>query len=108
QGGLQRATGTSGKGLPTSLDLLDPGSPTLELLAGRSPPPGVVYHSIIGVEGKGRDKGDGVVSYNSAHIDGVTSELTVPASHTEVHHHPLAVREVRRILVQHWESLRPR
>src|SRR5207248_3164386 len=42
--------------IPTSLDLLSPGSPALELLAAKSSPPGVHYHSIIGVyHGKGKD-----------------------------------------------------
>jgi pimeloyl-ACP methyl ester carboxylesterase len=91
--------------VPTSLDLLSPGSPALELLAARSPPPGVLYHSIIGVSsGRVPDGGDGVVPYTSAHIDGVVSELVVPADHTHVHHHARAVLEVRRILHEHARS----
>ena len=40
------------------------------------------FHSIIGeVYGKGKDSGDGVVPYRSAHLDGVDSEIVVPASH---------------------------
>src|SRR5262249_40613626 len=35
-------------GLPNSVDLLEPGSPALELLAARPRPEGVHYHSIIG------------------------------------------------------------
>src|SRR5262249_17726248 len=34
--------------IPTSVDLLAPGSPALEVLAARLPPEGVHYHSIIG------------------------------------------------------------
>jgi hypothetical protein len=45
--------------------------------------------------------GDGVVPYNSAHLDDVDSELVVPADHYHVHHHPLAVLEVGRILREH-------
>ena len=47
------------------------------------------------------EPGDEIVPAASAHIDGVDSELIVPASHFQVHQHPLAVREVRRILIEH-------
>ena len=47
------------------------------------------------------DPGDGVVPYASAHLDGVDSEQVVAADHFHVHQHPLAVREVRRILLEH-------
>jgi pimeloyl-ACP methyl ester carboxylesterase len=104
--------------LPTSLDLLAPGAPALELLAARPIPRGVHYHSIIGVlphenylvesllpGGKSKFGTDGVVPYTSAHLDGVDSEIIVPADHIHVHHHPLAVQEVRRILMEHVQSL---
>jgi hypothetical protein len=103
--------------LPTSVDLLAPGAPALELLSHLPRPDRVRYHSIIGVvPGKkavlaaflaGNDdrKGsDGVVPYSSAHLEDVESELVVPADHVTIHHHPLAVLEVRRILLEH---LRP-
>jgi pimeloyl-ACP methyl ester carboxylesterase len=92
--------------LPTSVDLLAPGAPALEILAARRAPPGVHYHSIIGeVFGKGDKGGDGVVSVASAHLPGVDSELVVPADHFHVHHHPRAVLEVRRILQEHLNQL---
>jgi pimeloyl-ACP methyl ester carboxylesterase len=104
-------------GLPTSVDWLAPGAPALELLASRTAPAGVRYHSVIGVEpcnpywlgavlpGAETDgKSDGIVSYASAHLDGVASELTVPADHFHVHSHPLSVAEVRRILQEHAQS----
>jgi pimeloyl-ACP methyl ester carboxylesterase len=98
--------------IPTSVDLLAPGAPALELLAARKPAAGVHYHSIIGVTpannlvverwfGGGGGPSDGVVPYASAHLEGVDSELVVPADHYSVHHHPLAVLEVRRILLEH-------
>jgi pimeloyl-ACP methyl ester carboxylesterase len=102
-----------GKSLPTSVDLLAPGAPALELLASRCRPEGVHYHSIIGVTtsktadlerflaGDGKEPGDGVVPYTSAHLPQVDSELVVPADHHHVHQHPLAVLEVRRILLEH-------
>jgi hypothetical protein len=100
--------------VPSSVDLLAPGSPALELLADRPRPEGVRYHSVIGVippsangldrlllSTEGGEPGDGVVPYRSAHLEGVDSELVVPADHFTVHHHPLAVLEVRRILLEH-------
>jgi pimeloyl-ACP methyl ester carboxylesterase len=93
--------------MPTTLDLLTPGSPALELLASRQAPPRVAYHTIAGVLfGQGENGSDGVVPYRSAHIDFAESEVVVPADHLTVHHHPAAVREVRRILLEHWQKLR--
>src|SRR5438552_10326497 len=99
----------------TSVDLLEPDSPALELLAAESRPEGVHYHSIIGilppdeswintitpVSRHGKEKSDGIVPYSSAHLDGVDSELVVPADHMQVHQHPLSTLEVRRILLEH-------
>jgi hypothetical protein len=48
---------------------------------------------------------DGVVSDGSAHADDAVSEITVTADHVNVHRHPLAVLEVRRILLEHAGSL---
>jgi pimeloyl-ACP methyl ester carboxylesterase len=100
--------------LPTSIDLLAPGAPALELLAYKPAPQGTHYHSIIGVVphlnyvqrallpgGHSREGTDGVVPYSSAHLDKVDSEQIVPADHLNVHCHPLAVIEVRRILLEH-------
>jgi pimeloyl-ACP methyl ester carboxylesterase len=100
--------------LPTSVDLLDPKSPALELLAGRPRPAGVHYHSVIGVlphpdllietfapGGNSKQGTDGIVPYASAHLEGVDSELVVPADHSHVHQHPLSVAEVKRILLEH-------
>jgi pimeloyl-ACP methyl ester carboxylesterase len=96
------ANAEDGGRLPTSIDLLNPGSPELELLAARPAPPGILYHSIIGVAyGQVPDGSDGVVAYRSAHIDGVRSELVVPAEHTQVQGYPASVLEVRRILYEH-------
>jgi pimeloyl-ACP methyl ester carboxylesterase len=104
--------------IPTSVDMLDPGEPALELLAAKPRQEPVRYHSVIGLLPRSRlgiegwipgvgipELGDGVVPYRSAHLDGVESEVTVPADHMHVHHHPLAVREVRRILLEHAKSL---
>jgi pimeloyl-ACP methyl ester carboxylesterase len=109
--------GRAEDGIPNSVDLLDPRSPALELLAARPRPANVRYHSIIGVvpadqapverwlSGTSNEVGDGVVSYASAHLEGVSSEVVVPSDHMHIHHHPLAVLEVRRILLEHLQSL---
>ena len=44
--------------------------------------------------------GDGVVKYESAHIEGVESELVVRFGHS-VQGQPKAIEEVRRILPEH-------
>jgi pimeloyl-ACP methyl ester carboxylesterase len=95
--------------LPTSLDLLEPGAPALEVLARHGPPAGVHFHSIIGaIHGQGTKSSDGIVPYSSTHIDGVDSEVLVPADHLTVHDHPQSVLEVRRILHEHLEEVRNR
>jgi hypothetical protein len=108
----------SGK-VPTSVDLLAPDSPALQLLAAREKPELVHYHSVIGVShskeavierflsGSNGEPGDGVVPYRSAHLDSVDSEVVVPAVHSEVHHHPLSILEVRRILLEHLRQTSP-
>jgi hypothetical protein len=104
--------------VPTSVDLLEPGSPCLELLASQPKSDGVHFHSIIGVlpsdeswvnwitpvSRHGKEKSDGIVSYSSAHLDGVDSELVIPADHMEVHQHPQSILEVRRILLEHLQQ----
>jgi pimeloyl-ACP methyl ester carboxylesterase len=95
--------------LPTSLDLLAPGEPALELLAARPAPQGVLYHSVVGVScGKVPDGSDGVVPFESAHLASAASEVIVQADHMHVHHHPRAVQEVRRILLEHLRTAQPR
>jgi pimeloyl-ACP methyl ester carboxylesterase len=99
------------KQLPTSIDLLAPDAPALRVLAARPPPPGVPYHSIIGVEPPSwrpfgqPEPGDGIVACKSAHLDGVESELVVPATHSTVHQTAATVQEVRRILLEHLKTL---
>ncbi len=97
--------------ITNSIDSLSPRSPIFPVLVATPHPPWVTYHNIIGMiprEGLlGKlTSGDGVVRYESAHMDDVASELIVPADHSSVHTHPLAVLEVRRILLQHLAELR--
>jgi pimeloyl-ACP methyl ester carboxylesterase len=91
----------------TSIESLAPESPFLPAMLAAHAAPWVKYHNVVGVTGledKQRlpDKAtDGVVPYDSAHLDGVHSELPVAADHLGVHRHPLTVLEVRRILLEH-------
>lgn len=80
-----------------------PGSVLLEELVDTQPPSGVKAHSIIPVRGDLPPYGqtDGVVRYESAHLDWVASELVVPRSGHSVQRNPIAIEEVRRILVEH-------
>jgi hypothetical protein len=47
-------------------------------------------------------KTDGVVAYESAHIDGVASEVVVRSPHS-TQGHPETIEEMRRILREHIE-----
>jgi hypothetical protein len=93
------------RGLPTSIDDMTPGNPMLRVLEHRPIAPGVSAHSIIAVRGDSapEDGGDGVVSYSSAHIEGVESELVVRSGHS-TQQKPPSIEEVRRILLLHGDA----
>jgi hypothetical protein len=88
---------------PTSLDNMRANNRFLVTLHELPIAAGVTAHSIIAVKGVGplEDEGDGVVKYPSAHLDGVASELVVRHSGHSVQEQPLAIQEVRRILLEH-------
>jgi hypothetical protein len=60
----------------------------------------VPFHSIIGHLGDndGPGSSDGVVDYQSSHLDGAESEKLAPAGHAALISHPDAVAEIKRIL----------
>jgi pimeloyl-ACP methyl ester carboxylesterase len=97
--------GTVG-GIPTSITNMTPGNPFIQNLASIPIADGVVAHSIIAVDSDGpfKDGGDGVVKYESAHIDGVASEKVVRSSHS-VQGNPETIQEVKRILIEHAKGL---
>lgn len=68
--------------------------------------PGVAAHSIIPVRGELPPQGqsDGVVAFESAHLDWTESELVIPRSGHSVQRNPLAIEEVRRILELHADA----
>lgn len=88
---------------PTSIDILEPRSSILRAIHGLRPSCAVTMHSIIGngVDWPLSGPGDNVVPVSSARLPGVVSEVLVPAVHTEVHHHPITVLEMERILGDH-------
>jgi triacylglycerol esterase/lipase EstA (alpha/beta hydrolase family) len=88
--------------LPTSVDNMSPGHPFLRALNDLPIDPRITAHSIIAVLGDAPflGKNDGVVAYESAHIDGVESEKVVRSSHS-TQANPDTIEEVRRILREH-------
>jgi pimeloyl-ACP methyl ester carboxylesterase len=88
--------------LPTSVDNMSPGHPFLRALNDLNIDPGITAHSIIAVLGEGPLTGrtDGVVAYESAHIEGVESEKVVHSGHS-TQSHPETIEEVKRILIEH-------
>lgn len=95
----------------TSLDSLAPESPILPVMLRSQRPPWITTHNICGVVrdeglfGHAAHEGDGVVAFESAHLDDTASEIVVNADHVTVHRHPLSVLEVRRILLEHLDDL---
>ncbi len=101
--------------VPTNVDALAPSSPFLETMQAAQPANWVTYHNIIGLMQDTSPlafvvkDSDGVVGVDSARLPGAKSEIIVPADHAHVHRHPLAILEVRRILLEHldeWQRVR--
>ena len=84
-----------------SISGMSPGNPGIEAVRKITVAPGIHAHSIIPTlqDGPLEDRDDGVVQYKSAHIDGVESELVIEHQGHSTQSNPLAVREVRRILL---------
>jgi hypothetical protein len=94
------------RGIPNSVDLLEPDSLILQATERLPYRYGVALHSIIGDDRWTLSQGpsDGVVSVASARVGGVQSELVVDAKHSEVQRVPETVREVTCILSHHAAS----
>ena len=93
--------------VPSSIDNMKPDTPFLQTLAALEVAPDVHAHSIIAVLPGQEDiesGHDGVVSFESAHLDGVDSELVVRSGHS-TQSHPLTIAEIRRILLEAIPSL---
>jgi hypothetical protein len=88
--------------IETSIDNMDWSNPGLRVLASLPIAPGVRANSIIPVESAPIETGDdGVVGYQSAHIEPVESELVVLGSGHSTQANPETIEEVRRILYEH-------
>lgn len=95
----------------TSLDSLSPNSKILQAMMQTPKSPDVKYHNVVGVTKPDvplEQNTDGVVSYSSAHLEDVESEIVVQADHSEAHRHPATIREIRRILLEHLEETQRR
>jgi pimeloyl-ACP methyl ester carboxylesterase len=84
---------------PTAVDNMLPGHQFIRTLSSSPIAPWVTTHSIIAVRGVGPPKAlsDGVVKYESAHLEGVASEKVVYSGHS-AQDKPETIEEVRRIL----------
>ena len=90
--------------LKNGLEELSPKVPTVWAIDSIPFRPDVPRHSIIGNNKKATPGGsDGVVEYSSSHRDDVRSELVVHSGHS-VQTHPVAIYEVRRILLEHLKA----
>jgi hypothetical protein len=89
---------------PTSLDNMSSRNRFLRTLSELPIAPGVTANSIIAVRGAKEPPytggADGVVRYESAHIEGVQSELVVNSGHSVQQTQP-GIQELRRILILH-------
>ena len=94
--------------IPTAIDNMTPSNPFLVTLRSLPIAPHVTAHSIIAVQGDGpvEEGADGVVAYESAHIEGVQSERVVRSGHS-TQSHPGTIMEVGRILVEHLLAAEP-
>jgi len=95
--------------LPTSLDSMSPKNKFLLALADIPLAAGVTGHSIIAVKGDGdyHHGNDGVVEYQSAHVNYVESEFIVRSGHS-CQGKPPTIEEVRRILHEHLAAFKAR
>ena len=86
----------------TGIDNLKPGNAMLKVLGELKFAENLPCHSIMGNQEKAYTPGgsDGVVPYWSSHLDHAVSELVVKSGHS-AHRNPLAIQEVRRILLLH-------
>lgn len=89
-------------GFLSSVHGMTPGNSFIQALSPLPIASGIAAHSVIAVDGEGplEEENDGVVEYQSAHVEGVDSECVVHSGHS-VQSHPTAIAEVRRILLLH-------
>jgi len=98
----EKNTGLPKEAAPTAVDNMLPGNRFVRTLSASPIAPGVTVHSIIPVTEPGPPSGqnDGVVKYESAHLEGAASEKIVRSSHS-TQSIPATILEIRRILYEH-------
>lgn len=91
------------RGIPTSVDLLEPTNRILDATNRLPYRAGVPLHSIIGDDRWTLTQGrtDGVVSVASAELQGVQSQVFIDSSHTGIQANANTSAEVERILLLH-------
>lgn len=95
----------------TSIDSLAATNPVFKAFEKAKQDSAVKMHTIIGrlpkksLLGTSREfTGDGIVSIESAQNEKAISQIYVPVEHSDIHHHPSAIYEVQRILLEHLAS----
>jgi pimeloyl-ACP methyl ester carboxylesterase len=93
------------KRTPNSLDHLSPSSNFVVTMNKVPMQADIPYHSIIGVRKSktGPGSSDGIVPYESSHLDFAVTETLVPSGHS-AHMHPLAIAQVKTLLLTHLET----
>jgi pimeloyl-ACP methyl ester carboxylesterase len=102
----QSVASTYTKKVPNGLMLLSPSSVFIQATNTVPLRQDIPYHSIIATQKRttvGPGTSDGIVPYESSHLDFTQSEKLVPSGHS-AHEHPLAIAEVKRILHEHINS----
>ncbi|MEM1182932.1 MAG: alpha/beta fold hydrolase [Acidobacteriota bacterium] len=85
---------------PDVVDSLSADSPILQAYEGL--PITVPFHTIVGDRNPSDDLvTDGFVPFDSSRLEGAESELVIKDVGHNVHKHPAAIAEVRRILLEH-------
>lgn len=95
--------------MATSVDSLSPENPFFAALLAAPQSRGVINHNIYGAQTQNAlkmklglaEEGDGVVSVESARIEDALTEIEIDAAHNSIHQNPLAILEVKKILLQH-------
>jgi hypothetical protein len=87
---------------PTAVDNMNPSHPFVQITSSIQVPTDIPAHSIVAVTGTGpyEHGNDGVVAYESAHLDWTASEKVVRWNHS-CQGQAEAIEEVRRILLEH-------
>ncbi len=93
--------------MPSSVDNMNPNHRFSRTISSIPVDPGIQAHSIIPVLGDppAEGKNDGVVEYTSAHIDEAVSEKIIYNQGHSTQSNPVAIQEVRRILLEHLDSI---